>query len=373
MRILISTELLSPYRVDWFDELGKYADVTVLYLVDDNVERDKAWLAKRPIYCAHKLMKGIRIPKIGKISFDFIREISKGKYDIVILDGYGFVLQLLNILFLNKKGIKYFVNVDGILENERNSRVTNYIKTKIFSCIPYFLCGSHVANDILCEYGVKREKIFNHPFTSLYENDIFIDVASKDEKNVLREKLRIKEKKIIVSVGRFSYMNGYGKGYDVVLETAKSMSDDFGWYIIGGEPTYEFEQMVEDAKLHNVHFVNHLDKESLKEYYRASDVFVLMTIGDVWGLVVNEAMACGLPVITTEKCMAGKDLIKNGVNGYIIQVGDEEALKNSIEKIIENNTDNSMGEFSLNAIQPYTIENMAKIHLKAFEDILAKQ
>ena len=74
--------------------------------------------------------------------------------------------------------------------------------------------------------------------------------------------------------------------------------------------------------LNNVHFIDFKNKDTLKEYYHVADVFVLPTREDIWGLVINEALAYGLPVITTDKCMAGLEMIENGKNGYIIPVND---------------------------------------------------
>ena len=80
--------------------------------------------------------------------------------------------------------------------------------------------------------------------------------------------------------------------------------------------------------LDNVHFIDFKNKDILKEYYYVADVFVLPTREDIWGLVINEALAYGLPVITTDKCMAGLEMIEDGKNGYIIPV-------NSVKKLAE--------------------------------------
>lgn len=372
MKILVSTSLLSPYRVDWLNELGKYEEVTILYLEEGNSERNSEWLAKRPENCKYMLISGVYLPKIGKISFDVLRELKTREYDIIILDGYGYVTQLINIFYLNKKKIRYFVNVDGAVPKRNEKSIVRLIKKNILSKVPYFLCGSHETGSILVGYGSNSKKIIHHPFTSLYKEDIYKDIITPSDKKILKKKLAIKEKYMVISVGRFSYLNGYGKGYDVLLKTALRLKDlDIGWYIIGGEPTDEFKKMKKEMKLENVHFIGFKKKEALKEYYRASDIFTLMTIGDVWGLVINEAMACGLPVITTDKCVAGVELVKNGVNGYIVPVGDEQALAVYVEKILKTEgMIESMGKNSLKKIQDYTIENMARIHLSKFKETL---
>lgn len=372
MKILVSTSLLSPYRVDWLNELGKYEEVTILYLEEENNERNKEWLEKRPENCKYKLMKGVSLPKIGKISLDVLRELKRKKYDIIILDGYGYSTQLINIFSLNKKKKMYFVNVDGAVPKRNEKQIVRFLKKAFLSKVPYFLCGSYETGNILVGYGSDLKRIIHHPFTSLYKRDIYKDVISFSDKISLRKKLEIKEKYMVISVGRFSYLNGYGKGYDVLLKAAERLKKlDIGWYIIGGKPTDEFAKMKKEMKLENVHFVDFKKKEELKEYYRASDIFTLMTIGDVWGLVINEAMACGLPVITTDKCVAGVELVENGVNGYIIPVGDAQSLVNCVQKILKiEGMVEKMGHHSLEKIQDYTIEDMVRIHISKFKEIL---
>ena len=370
MKILFSTSSLFPYRVNWLDELGKYADVDVHYLMDDDNARNTEWCAARPKNCKYTLQKSWNIPLLGQLSFGFKKHLKEHgqEYDIILLDGYGFLSQMINIRYLNKKKIPYYVNVDGIVPQDKTSGFFHKLKTKIISNIPYILSGSKATNQILLQHGAKAENIINHPFTSLYENDIFETVASAKEKEELRKKLNITEKHIVISVGRFSYMNGYGKGYDVLIRAAKNMDPSVGWYIVGGAPTKEFAEMVEASKLHNVHFIDFLKKDELIEYYRASDVFVLMTVSDVWGLVVNEAMACGLPIITTDKCVAGLDLVDDE-NGALLRVGDDTGLKEKLEHLFSNEQlMRDMSLVSLERIKNYTIENMAKTHMAAFSE-----
>lgn len=98
--------------------------------------------------------------------------------------------------------------------------------------------------------------------------------------------------------------------------------------IIGeGEEEATLKEYVKTNNLLNVYFVGYKDKKTVMEYLKASDIFVHPTSTDVWGLVINEAMACGQPIITTDMCIAGSALIEDGVNGYIVKVGDSEAIK----------------------------------------------
>jgi len=371
MKIFFSTSSLYKMRYDWLYELSKNHIVDVYYIEDDSGAHMEFW-KNRSETCRLHCVPSVKVPGIGVISFDLLRIAKQNfdKYDFFILDGYGFLTQLWLISLLNRKKKLYFVNVDGMIPQEQKIGIKITAKKKLLKTFPYIFCGSLATNSILEEYGVDQSRIINHPFTSLFEEDIFSDIASDDEKLVLKKKYDIHEEFVVISVGRFSYLDGYGKGFDILIKASERLNKKIGWYIVGDEPTKEFKNYVTNNQIDNVHFVGYCEKEILKEYYRASDLFVLMTISDVWGLVINEAMACGLPVITTNKCMAGVDLIKNGENGYLIDVGDIEALTEKVKMLYsDKELTTSFAKKSIHLIQNYTIENMAMIHNEAIRDI----
>ena len=94
---------------------------------------------------------------------------------------------------------------------------------------------------------------------------------------------------------------------------------------------------------------------------------MLPTREDIWGLVINEAMAYGLPVITTDRCVAGLELVEDGVNGYIVPVNDAASLAEKMLCVL-NGDMQQMGRRSLEKIQGYTIENMAQTHVAILEE-----
>ena len=104
------------------------------------------------------------------------------------------------------------------------------------------------------------------------------------------------------------------------------------------------------------------------QYYKAADLLVLPTHSDVWGLVINEAMACGLPVVNTDKCVAGMELIKNGVNGYIVPIKQQKPLAEAVNAVLGGDFA-AMGAAALETIRSYSLENMAKVHMEIFEGV----
>lgn len=77
-------------------------------------------------------------------------------------------------------------------------------------------------------------------------------------------------------------------------------------------------------------------------------------------------MAFGLPTVTTDNCVAGLELVEEGVNGCIVPVDDVEALANAMNRVLAADSQ-QMGEAALAAAGRYTIENMAKAHLEILE------
>ena len=168
--------------------------------------------------------------------------------------------------------------------------------------------------------------------------------------------------KIFMYVGRFTRE----KGMDALLQAAAELDENTGVYFVGGEQEERHRDFVNAHGLNHVHFVEFKKKEDLAAYYQAADLFVLPTHSDVWGLVINEAMACGLPVITTDRCVAGLELVEDGVNGYLVPVEDIPVLTRAIETVFVGDF-RQMGAAALEKIRPYTMENMVRAHLDIWE------
>src|SRR5262249_56320903 len=92
-----------------------------------------------------------------------------------------------------------------------------------------------------------------------------------------------------------------------------------------------FMQMVSSAARERIRYEGFQAPESLPTYFGRSDVFVLPSRHDGWGVVVNQALAAGLPVITSDAVGAGLDLVEDGVNGICVAANDVEPLYRALE------------------------------------------
>lgn len=358
-KVLFITNLPSPYRVAFFDELGKCADVTVVYadLPEDHQGREAAWFEKakgnfREVWLK-KRWKLFREANLCLDVIDFIKQ----PFDEIILCGYSSPTFLLAIAYMKAKKIPFCLEADGGLVREESGLKYKF-KRSLVSSASTWLSSGKCTTDFFCHYGADREKVYTYPFTSLSQGDMLDEVPSQGEKQTLRRELGIPEPKMVLSIGQFIPR----KGFDILMEAASKLEEDVGIYIVGGEPTEEYLRMQNDLDLSQVHFVGFQKKDVLSKYYRAADVFVLPTREDIWGLVINEAMSYGLSVVTTNRCVAGLELVENGVSGYIVPVEDADALAERTAAILDGDSCR-MGQAALDAIRPYTLENMAKAHL----------
>lgn len=363
-RILFLTNYPSPYRVRFFDELGKHMDVTVLFAdrIEDKKHRNAGWYVASAGSFRTVQLKKLFSVKSNSLCAEVVKWLNR-EYDHIVICGYSNPTAILAMAWLRMKGIPFWMEVDGGLIREEGS-VSLRIKRTLVSMASGWLSTGRATTKYLVHYGAKQQRIYEYPFSSLQESDMPCHGLTPEEKETLRKELGIGSGRMILSIGQFIHR----KGYDILLRAAAQLEPGMEIYIVGGVPTEEYKQMCRELGLQNIHFEGFMKKEQLLKYYQAADLFVLPTREDIWGLVINEAMAYSLPVITTDRCVAGLDLVEDGVNGYIVPVEDADALAEKIRTLFERDW-TGMGRISREKIRPYTIEGMAKAHMDIFENV----
>ena len=365
MKILFITNLPSPYRVDFFNELGKQADLTVCYERERSSERNENWVNTAKRNYTETFIHARKLGTDKSIGFGIINALRQEQFDHVIITGYSSPSVMLGILYCQFAGIPFLMEDDGGLYRGREEK-HRLLKALLLRKVKAYFTTTDENIQTLADLGVPKDKILKYPFSSVKDGDIQDGMLKSQEKASIRNELGIGEKKIILTVGQFIHR----KGFDLLLRAFAGFSQECGLYFVGGEPTKEYLQLVDELHISNVHFIGFKSKEELKNYYAAADLFVLPTREDIWGLVINEAMAAGLPIITTNRCGAGLELIKNGENGFLVQVGDREALREKMMLILnDSQRQKSMSQKAFDVINGYSIEKMAAWHIQALEKL----
>jgi glycosyltransferase involved in cell wall biosynthesis len=116
------------------------------------------------------------------------------------------------------------------------------------------------------------------------------------------------------------------------------------------------EETVRNHHLKDVRFAGFRNQGELPAFYALADIFVLPSINETWGLVINEAMNAGCAIITTDQVGSAADLVRSGENGFVIKACDISVLTNSLISCLVEQRFRDMGERSLEIIQGWGIK-----------------
>lgn len=368
IRVLYVCNFESPYRIEFWNELTQFCDVTVLFTEtkEQQGERDSRWFSNLKYKFKTDILKQTKLLGGKYVCFGVRNYIKSRSYDLIIFHPYSPLSCVYGICYCIRHHIRYVINSDGGFAKSGkglHEKLKRYLISHAFA----FTSTAELTDEYLAFYGGNRDRMFRYTLTTVREKDIAKSPVSDEEKKNLRVRHNILEDKVVITVGNMIPR----KGFDLLLKSARSINSDIGIYIIGGKPTESYLHFCEENHLANVHFMDFMDKAMLYEYYRASDLFVLPTREDIWGLVVIEAMACGLPVITTDRCIAGCELIENGKNGFLYPVNDTEQLGYLINTTVNNaNTLKQMSQETVKRASNMSIEKMAKCHYDIFREIV---
>lgn len=366
MKVLFLTNIPSPYRVKFFNILGKMCNLTVLFERKASSERDERWKKLDIRNFTPVFLRGIKIGNGRALSIEVVKYIWRERKDsIIVISGYNTPSAIVATVFMRLCRIPYILSADGaFVKNEIG--IVRYLKKWLISSATCWLSTSKETDLFFTNYGANINQIYRYPFSSVSEGDVVDEIHRNQIKKLIRDKMEIDASvKMIISVGQFIHR----KGFDILLNACKDLKQQCLIYIIGGQPTDEYKNIIKESGISGIYFLPFMSSEELKEYYLASDVFVLPTREDVWGLVINEATAAGLPIITTNRCIAGVEMIDG--NGIIVEVDNSKELAKAINKII---TDSVIEDrYSLRSIKiahKYTIESMANAHYEVFTSFL---
>jgi glycosyltransferase involved in cell wall biosynthesis len=163
----------------------------------------------------------------------------------------------------------------------------------------------------------------------------------------------------ILYVGRMMAHKGIGQ----LLDMARAMSGvDVEFWFVGKGPMVPEVQRAQES-FRGVRYWGHIaDEVALAEVYSQADVFVLPTQEELFGIVLIEAMACGLPVVTTD-CVGPKEIVQNGVSGFVVPRQDANTLRQKVERLVADKAlRENMGSYGRKlAEEKYDVRNVSEM------------
>lgn len=328
IKTVIITNIPSPYRLPLWDELKKLCDLNVICIAEN--EKNRLWQTEDRSYISflksyHFYFHERDWPLHFSFPFALLVQLVRENPDTVIITGYDSLQYWEALLYAKVLGKKTVLwSGSTLLSSRSKNRFVNVLKSFFIRHFDaYYTYGSQ-ATEYLVHHGADRDSIVTG--TNTVDTGYFKENTSDETTHNATLKF--------LYVGQLLKR----KGLENTLKAFGMIGRrDWTFTIIGKGPDEEkLKQMVMDLHLQdNVYFVGYKQKEEILGYFSDSHILIMPSYLEVWGLVLNEALASGLFCLSSKYAGATFDLIKEGENGYVIDPQNVDDIVHNIQKTFD--------------------------------------
>jgi glycosyltransferase involved in cell wall biosynthesis len=369
---------MSPYRIPLYNYLHGAKDFNFRVIALAEKEANREWqVAKEQITFDYHVLPGLHkfiwsreIPI--HLNWGLWRSLRRYKPDIVITSGYDALAYWEAFLYCKLFKKKYILwNGTTPLSVGTIRGLIGWMKRIVIRGADRYITYGTKAAEYLEYMGAPRKRI--HVGVNTVDMDWY-----RRGCHTIREGNSFKAERskyppvMLLYVGRLAKCKNVGR---LLKAVGKLQDPDLGLFIVGSGPQEEeLKEFCQLYGLHNIYFEGFNQQPELPQYYAMADVLVLPSVREVWGLVVNEALATGSYVLCSDRAGAAYDLIKEGWNGKIFDPYNvnhlAELIQETKEQIEEVHTRREA--ISEHACREFSIERSAKAFLDAIKSLQAE-
>lgn len=370
-KVVLLHPIINPMRINLFNKINLYfnkknIEFNVIFL--SLSDKNRHWKNnKKNINFNYTISKNLAL-RVGRkdlftffINQDILKQLNQKNPDVIIACEWANSSTYL-AKYWAKKNNKKFILWAGSTASEKSWRRTLFlpIVKKLIKSTEQFICYGTRAKEYLISLGANPKNVH------ILYNSVNLDFFTEKKKSMTEEKRNKIKNNIGITTNKIILFNGQlitRKGIFDLLQGYREYQkkdNDISLLCVGtGKEKKQLKKIIDQQKIKNIFFTGFVEYEDLYKYYCISDLLILPSHEEVWGLVINEAMACGLPVITTGCTGASIDLIDEGKNGYIIKPKCPNCIFQAIDKIFQNNLNKTNN--SLTIVQKTKVENNLRI------------
>jgi len=360
-KLIILTEIIAPYRIPVFNALAKIEgiDLHVIFLAEtDPFVRE--WLVyKEEIDFSYEVLASYRRRWRNRnmlLNRGMNAALRKASPDIILCGGYNYLASWQALLWAGRNRVPFLLWAESNAKDlRRKSWFVESLKSRFLSKCDAFVVPGKASLEYLESFGISAKKIFTAP--NAVDNDFFSQMSIKVCNNSakLRQDFGLPAR-FFLFVGRMVAEKGVFDLLHAYRKLDPDLRCEFGLIFVGdGAARSELSKLAHDVTPGCVRFPGFVQRENLTTYYALAEALVFPTHAEVWGLVVNEAMASGLPVICTEVTGCAADLVEEGWNGRVVPPRDVGRLSQALEDLARNpEATRAMGENSRKRILLYS-------------------
>ena len=271
-----------------------------------------------------------------------VAELSKGAYDAAIVFGWGRLNSWLAFLgaWLGRVPVMIYGDTNPVNESSKSrflQLVRRPLLVRLFRKIAAFLVTGTLNRRFYESLGVRPEKCYFVPLA--VDNDYFAARAAavKSRRDEFRARLGIAPEVVVLLFAGKLVPRKRPQDLLYAAVSLRESAPPIAVAFVGeGELRPFLESEIRRLSLKNVHLLGFKNQSELPEIYGISDIFVLPSSIEPRGLVTNEAMACGLPIIVSDRTgvWGDGDLVRAGENGFVYPCGDVGALGQAIRRLV---------------------------------------
>lgn len=289
------------------------------------------------------------------------------KPTILNVTGYFDWAQILLMVYARLRGVKVVLSSESSAIDHDRSAIKEIIKKWILAQADVFFVFGKSSAHYLLKLGISHSRITVRHAAVIDEEII--------RENFLKAKgLVPRTKSNFVYVGRLAPEKNLEMLIRAFLHIRQTdAATDWGLTFVGEGPSRALlEQLSKEDP--NITFTGGFPWYRVPEWLAQSDVLVLPSKSEPWGLVVNEAMVCGMPVVVSSKCGCVRDIVKNGKNGFTFHPGSQKDLENALKFFVQNPEKVAeMGKWSELIIEPFAAHQVALEMINCYKKLSGNQ
>ena len=360
MRVLIVFNHPAPYKIRLFNELAKYFDLEVIFEREKATNRPEAFYDAKDFNFKYSILKRGAIGEENSFTGE-LKNIIKTRhqeFDLIIMNGYSTFSEMKAIRYMKKHNIPFVLYINGGLIKQEGS-LKRKIKTLFISSASHYFSPCEQADQYLIHYGANSSKISHYVYSTVYEKDILEKPISKEDKLKLRKQFNLPEGDLFISASQFIKR----KNNTQLIDCFKNLNATL--LLVGeGKQKEEYEKIIKDNHQNNVNIFPFKKRSELFELMKCCDGFITLSQEDIYGHTTNEAFSMGLPVLSSNKVVGSKHLIKDGENGFLVDLSQNNEI---IDKI--NSLKTISSQKAIDTAKENTIELMVSSMVKIIKEL----
>lgn len=336
-RLVIITEIIAPYRIPVFNALAQHPeiDLRVVFLAKTDPSTRQWRVYAEEIRFAYEILPSWRT-RFKKYNLLLNQKVAgalrKANPDVIVCGGYNYLASWQALRWARRNHVPFLLWCESTANDHRSGhRMVESLKKNFFDKCDGCVVPGTAAAEYARQMGVSSEHIFIAP--NAVDNELFASRADNARRNAprIRAELNLPAHYFLFS-GRLVKSKGVFELWEAYGSLNENLRSQFGLVFAGDGPLRsELESIAKSICPGTLRFAGFKQRDELASYYGLADCLVFPTHSDPWGLVVNEAMACGLPVICGQAAGCAADLVKS--NGRLIDSRNVDQLVHAMKEV----------------------------------------